>query len=205
MKSNVSKYLVGLGLVVAFAGAQAAPELIQNGSFEQQAVADGAAADVAYTAANSWGFGGWNQVTGSDPQIVNPSAGAPIQAPDGSQYALLTGYAHEIYQTISTNAGTSYTVSFSYIGQGNYGAGEGDPPSLISGSLSTPATTWTTFNYQFTADNSFTKVHFYGSNAGAFGVDKVSVTAVPEPESMAMLLAGLGVLGFMGRRRSNRG
>ena len=31
-----------------------------------------------------------------------------------------------------------------------------------------------------------------------------AVTAVPEPESYAMLLAGLGMIGFMARRRSNR-
>ena len=38
-------------------------------------------------------------------------------------------------------------------------------------------------------------------------LDNVSVTAVtpvPEPESYALMLAGLGVLGFMGRRRNAR-
>ena len=32
-----------------------------------------------------------------------------------------------------------------------------------------------------------------------------SVAAVPEPETYAMLLAGLGVLGFVGRRRAKQG
>ncbi|HEY6043569.1 MAG TPA: PEP-CTERM sorting domain-containing protein, partial [Nitrosospira sp.] len=32
-------------------------------------------------------------------------------------------------------------------------------------------------------------------------LDNVSVSAVPEPESYAMLLAGLSLMGFMGRRR----
>ena len=39
----------------------------------------------------------------------------------------------------------------------------------------------------------------------SFGVqvDAATVTAVPEPESYAMLLAGLGLLGWMSRRKNN--
>jgi hypothetical protein len=32
-------------------------------------------------------------------------------------------------------------------------------------------------------------------------VDNVSVAAVPEPETYALMLAGLGALGFVARRR----
>jgi ABC-type sugar transport system substrate-binding protein len=35
----------------------------------------------------------------------------------------------------------------------------------------------------------------------AWGVDHFSVTAVPEPETYAMMLAGLGMVGVIGRRR----
>ena len=38
-----------------------------------------------------------------------------------------------------------------------------------------------------------------GDNVGAL-LDNVSVSAVPEPETYAMLLAGLGLLGFSIRR-----
>ncbi len=47
-------------------------------------------------------------------------------------------------------------------------------------------------------------IQLTGTDGGQFiAVTNVtsSVTAVPEPESYAMLLAGLGALGFMGRRR----
>jgi len=32
-------------------------------------------------------------------------------------------------------------------------------------------------------------------------LDNVSVAAVPEPETYALMLAGLGLLGFMARRK----
>ena len=35
----------------------------------------------------------------------------------------------------------------------------------------------------------------------AFEVANFSVTAVPEPETYALMLAGFAALGFMGRRR----
>ena len=40
---------------------------------------------------------------------------------------------------------------------------------------------------------------FYGNNTGAFNV---TVSAVPEPAQAALLLAGLGVVGLVSRRRS---
>ena len=42
--------------------------------------------------------------------------------------------------------------------------------------------------------------HAGGDNMGLI-LDNVSVTAVPEPETYALMLAGLGLMGFMVRRR----
>jgi hypothetical protein len=39
--------------------------------------------------------------------------------------------------------------------------------------------------------------------AGGIYTGAISVTAVPEPETYAMMLAGLGALGFLARRRRN--
>lgn len=41
-----------------------------------------------------------------------------------------------------------------------------------------------------------------GTNGGVYN-GAISVTAVPEPETYAMMLAGLGALGFLARRRNN--
>lgn len=42
----------------------------------------------------------------------------------------------------------------------------------------------------------------FSSNGGNIAYDNISLTAVPEPETYAMLMAGLGMLVFVARRRS---
>jgi len=43
----------------------------------------------------------------------------------------------------------------------------------------------------------------FSSTQDAFEVARFSVTAVPEPETYAMMLAGLGLMGFVARRRKS--
>jgi hypothetical protein len=60
-------------------------------------------------------------------------------------------------------------------------------------------------NYYFTVSG-VTNMSPYGhfSGVNSYG-GTISVTAVPEPETYAMLLAGLGVVGFAARRRNKVG
>ena len=67
---------------------------------------------------------------------------------------------------------------------------------------------WQQFSHEFTATGPTTLVTFFnGTSAGnvnEVGLDDVSLTAIiaiPEPETYALLLAGLGLLGFAARRR----
>ncbi|MBB5371553.1 MULTISPECIES: FxDxF family PEP-CTERM protein [unclassified Janthinobacterium] len=69
-----------------------------------------------------------------------------------------------------------------------------------------------------TADFSLPIQFVYGTNSITFsyagnaqglgdegwGINEVQVAVIPEPETYAMLLAGLGLLGFMTRRKSGR-
>jgi PEP-CTERM motif len=61
---------------------------------------------------------------------------------------------------------------------------------------------WHAASYTFTAIAGDSYHLYFSGKGAAFGVDGVTVAAaVPEPESYAMMLAGLGALGFVARRR----
>lgn len=65
-----------------------------------------------------------------------------------------------------------------------------------------PTDSWSLSAYSLTSGSYALKVDgkVMGSGGGAFGGDLV-VASVPEPETYGMMLAGLGVVGFLARRR----
>jgi hypothetical protein len=74
--------------------------------------------------------------------------------------------------------------------------GNGDE---IAGTLdTTPAS----FSYSLAAGSY--GLNFIGAGAGAGSGYGGNVTAVPEPETYALMLAGLGIIGFIGARRRER-
>jgi hypothetical protein len=88
----------------------------------------------------------------------------------------LTGNTVVGSTTASTSdSGFHWSYSFSNVGTGTYGL-------LVSGAFAEP--------------NSV--ANFVGVTSNV-----VAPPPVPEPETYAMLLAGLGALGFMGRRRKS--
>ena len=57
-------------------------------------------------------------------------------------------------------------------------------------------------SYSGNATDNKLKLFYFDENSGDnTGSIRVRVTAVPEPETYAMMLAGLGMIGFMSRRR----
>ena len=59
--------------------------------------------------------------------------------------------------------------------------------------------------WNFTANNAgdYFNTVVFASVSNAFETDNHAVLAVPEPETYAMMLAGLGLIGFSARRRKN--
>jgi len=140
------------------------------------------------------------------------SAQGPAGAYDGQRFVSL-GLGDRLVQSFSVDTAGIYTVSF-------WASGEGrsrllDSNDVAANLFTTPVAMssadpvnygagWHQVQYTFDtgALNGSNSYHLYIAGFGSgLSVDAVSVSAVPEPESLAMMLAGLGALGLMGRRR----
>lgn len=102
--------------------------------------------------------------------------------------------------------GSTYTLSFDLAGS-HRGSAEtvnvnfGSTVASYSFNSEDPFSTFTlNFTPESSGSYSFSYLNVGGDNVGAL-LDNVSVSAVPEPEIYAMLLVGLGMMGFMTRRR----
>lgn len=133
----------------------------------------------------------------------------------GQRYLFL-GDGDRVVQSFSVDLAGTYTVSFWASGEGRSRLFDSDDvaanlfTSPVAVSNPTPVnygSAWQQVQYTFSTgpisgSNSY---HLYLSGFGAgFSVDNVSVSPVPEPESYAMMLGGLGALGLMARRRRPR-
>ena len=206
--SKIARIMMGTLALVSGSALSAPPitNLIQNGGFE---ISDGSSFPFDHLA--NWTYssvdpvlGLWNAYDGSWTVDLNQSAPGSIQ------------------QSFNTVVDQSYELKFAFTG--NYsGCGTGCTRQLqvTAGDLNTTLTAtraadysftnpgWHLETFQFTAQSATTTLTFASYNTpGASGavIDTVSVTAlpVPEPETYAMLLAGLGLMGFTARRRNQK-
>ena len=199
--------------------AHAQAGLISNGSFEAPLVPMG-----GYTtfAAGAPDLVGWS-VLGIEATVSEGSftqSGITFQAQDGNQWLDLSGESSNsslngVQQDVATTPGVAYLVSF-YVGSAFDGV-YFFPSSIdlaIDGSarwkytnpaIPTTSHDWMRFDVGFVATGTSTRIAFYNGSAGdnfTSALDNVSVTAVPEPATGALLLAGLGAL--VGARRVRR-
>lgn len=215
------KYLVLAAALAAAAPAAAATNLVVNGDFESAPASNGGF--IQYSGGST--FPGWT-VTGNDVIVIDESyseQGLVFNAQGGSQTAIdLTGAGNTgptdgIVQTIATAAAQQYRLTF-YVGNasptgGNAGSYtqpstlalsiDGGPLSFYTNATNTPfGINYKKFSFVFTAAGATTLAFSNGTvGDNMLGLDSVSVTAVPEPATWGLMIAGFGMVGFAARRR----
>ncbi|QDQ27782.1 PEP-CTERM sorting domain-containing protein [Chitinimonas arctica] len=192
----------------ACAAVGANASLVTNGSFE--------ANQVSHWTIFSAGIDGWS--TGSAGIEIQPTGTlGGVSAYDGNQYVELDTTRNSfMYQDIATTLNGIYSLSFAYMARpDNIGGSASNPIEVYWGGTklatfsgkSKPGP-WLEVNLDdLKGKAGFTRLEFraVGTSDGYGGlIDGVAVAAVPEPESYAMLLAGLGLMATIARRRNRR-
>jgi hypothetical protein len=204
----------------AFASAQA----VNNGSFELPTVNDG-------VTTNDLSASGWTPSPSNNNSsigIVNPDANSFLTTTQqGDNYLQLRASSTTVSQTITGLDTAQWGYRLTYFTNGGGGiasltnalaafTGPSIDTSFLAGGgaqsfavNSDADSLWQRHFLDFRASSSSVTLSFAGdgnTGSGYSYIDNVTISAIPEPESYAMLLAGLGAIGFMSRRRrTNQG
>ncbi len=208
-------FLLAIALV---SGAAQADNLLANGSFEGNNPLinnRGDANSMALTTDSTY-IPGW-RVTGPEADWIGVGNPYALSASRGDRFLDLTGWTNTngnqggVVQTIQTVAGHHYTLEFDLGNSSSYNYGNtsslvasaGNASQLFVNTDTTSTNSWQHFSLNFVASASTTDIRLAGNTAVYYiGLDNASVTAaVPEPETWAMMLSGLGALAFLARRR----
>lgn len=150
-----------------------------------------------YIMSSAWGGGdnteiAWN---GTDYQIISGlTDGLNINQANGGAFSL---NSLDMANWDDTIPGIYISVTGNFMNGGSIN--EKIPVSNLLNSVMQDGNDFT--HYTFTGFNNLSSLNisYYGNYKLA--IDNINVSAVPEPEFYAMLLAGLGLLGSMARRR----
>jgi len=200
VKSTVK--LAGMALLIASGAAQA--NLVTNGSFETGTLA-------GWTTSNLYCSGvgtDYLSASGCAGQDTNPGAQSGTYSLYlGNNSGVVSGLG-TVSQSLATNSSTTYELSF-WLANSSYGRVTGPNEFKVTwnGVTLLDLTNSGAFAYQqYTFDvlggaGSSVLAFSDVQNPSAWNLDSVSVTPVPEPSTYALMLAGLGVVGFVARRR----
>ncbi|HMN76783.1 MAG TPA: PEPxxWA-CTERM sorting domain-containing protein [Burkholderiaceae bacterium] len=201
-----------------------AANLVANGSFEAPDIRAGGIYVLYPT--GSTAITGWTVLgaAGEDVQLT-PDTYLGLQASDGRQWVDLTGiYGYDKgvrSDAFATAIGATYRVTFDI---GNYmpfgkstlgvSINGGAEQLFVNASLADnpkAPMNWATFGFDWVADGTSARLDFLGrangslSNTGVIGLDNVGFELVkppvPEPQTWALMLGGLGLVAAGARRR----
>jgi choice-of-anchor C domain-containing protein len=211
MKVGRQFLAVSAALIAACAAGSASAQIVQNGSFENPAISPTPfLVSPGQTTIDNW------SVTSGSVDLID----GYWQAHSGAQSIDLSGNEPgTLTQTISLDTGKLYLLTFWVSGNPD------GPPDLKTFDFSVTNTTpmtvanvnftvvsppqsranmnWQERDWLFIANDGPHTLTFQSTTPGPYGpaLDDVGVTLVPEPETYAMLLAGMGFIGFVARRR----
>lgn len=195
----MKRFWAAAALVGMASGTWAAPA-VPNGSFESYGVDYGSSELLNSLQGPTYPFiGGWS-ANGTATSIVDAGASL-LPAGNGTQYVTFSSSTQEIYQNIGGFvAGQSYRVSYWATGGPGYWWIQ---ESNTDGAIAADGT-WKQYSFTFSATGYDQHLWFGSTGSSALSLDNITVSAVPEPETYALMLLGLGAVGFAGRRRKSR-
>ena len=191
-------------LFAAPAMAQVGTNLIVNGNFENGSTGFTIAPGTDISIGSGADYVACCSATGSAAAIANHFAvfggGNATNVSTLSQsFATMAGQAYQLSFDSAVFGSGSQSVTFALTG-GIIGTG-----TVTSSAVTNLNTALQNHTYNFTAIGGLTTLSFtsapqVGTNVDAV-IDNVSVAAVPEPAAWAMMIVGMGAIGFAMRRR----